>query len=238
MKAVPEQRALLLDLQAIDTELSRLRRATAQRQQTNQVKELEAQRDDVQRAAVEAEIAESDLKRGIDRAETEIERVRARLARDREMANSGASAKVQRELEHELGSLERRLTELEDAELEMLAEQERIAARLVRLQERAGEIAGLVSDARVDYEAVADDSRSKTGRLTEQRSALTARLDPALVERYERIRRDTPVAAAQLVGTQCGGCRLELPPGDLDALRSAPEDEIRYCEECGCILLP
>ncbi|MDR3202861.1 MAG: C4-type zinc ribbon domain-containing protein, partial [Bifidobacteriaceae bacterium] len=45
------------------------------------------------------------------------------------------------------------------------------------------------------------------------------------------------VGAAALRGATCGGCRLELNPHDLQAIRVAAEDEVVRCEECGRILV-
>jgi len=46
-----------------------------------------------------------------------------------------------------------------------------------------------------------------------------------------------PVGAAALRGRRCEGCRLELNPLDLDAIRAKGEDQVVRCEECGRILV-
>ena len=36
---------------------------------------------------------------------------------------------------------------------------------------------------------------------------------------------------------RCEGCRLELPPTEVAALKAAAEDEVLRCEECRCVLV-
>ena len=54
---------------------------------------------------------------------------------------------------------------------------------------------------------------------------------------YDRIRAHSGTGAAPLLQRRCGGCRLELNVVDLGRFRSAAEDEVLRCEECGRILV-
>ena len=45
------------------------------------------------------------------------------------------------------------------------------------------------------------------------------------------------VAAAELVGNQCGACRVELDRVAFNAARAAPVDTVVRCENCGAILV-
>ena len=45
------------------------------------------------------------------------------------------------------------------------------------------------------------------------------------------------VGAARLYQRRCEGCRLELPPSDINRIRAAAENEVVRCEECGRILV-
>jgi predicted nucleic acid-binding Zn-ribbon protein len=59
-----------------------------------------------------------------------------------------------------------------------------------------------------------------------------------LLALYERIRADQAgVGAAHLQRGRCGGCRLELPPSEIEQLRKAPANEVIRCEECRRILV-
>ena len=70
------------------------------------------------------------------------------------------------------------------------------------------------------------------------RSELTSDTSPALLEIYERIRKQSGnIAVAQLNGMTCKGCHLDLPAVEVDRLKKLPPDELVNCEECGCILV-
>ena len=70
------------------------------------------------------------------------------------------------------------------------------------------------------------------------RSELASNTSPALLEVYERIRKQSGnIAIAELNGMTCKGCHLDLPAVEVDRLKKLPPDELVNCEECGCILV-
>ena len=71
-----------------------------------------------------------------------------------------------------------------------------------------------------------------------ERSELALDTSPALLEIYEKIRKQSGnIAVAQLNGMTCKGCHLDLPAVEVDRLKKLPPDELVNCEECGCILV-
>jgi predicted nucleic acid-binding Zn-ribbon protein len=65
-----------------------------------------------------------------------------------------------------------------------------------------------------------------------------AGIPAALLALYEKIREQSDgVGAARLYQRRCEGCRLSVPPNDLNTIRSAPLDEVIRCEECRRILV-
>ncbi|MBF82163.1 MAG: hypothetical protein CL522_01970 [Actinobacteria bacterium] len=70
------------------------------------------------------------------------------------------------------------------------------------------------------------------------RSDLASNTSPALLEIYEKIRKQSGnIGVAQLNGMTCKGCHLDLPAVEVDRLKKLPPDELVNCEECGCILV-
>lgn len=237
MKATVEQQQALLALQEVDSQLARVKHRIASRPLAGKVRELSDQLADIQRELVGVQTNSDDLQRAVNRSEDELDRVRKRLQRDRELADQGASARVQRELEHELSSLSRRISDLEDAELEMLSQQEDLVAKVNRLQELDVQLREELDRSRAQQQEESDVASQELAELTAQRSQMADGIAGELLRRYETIRADTPIAVALLAGSQCGGCRLELPPLEVTQLRSAPEDELLTCDECGCLLI-
>lgn len=237
MKASPEQQQRLLNLQRIDSELARVRRKAQSQALNAQVQQLSDELVALQRDIVQAQTGGADLQRAVNKSEDELERVRKRLQRDRELVDQGASARAQRELEHELASLARRVSDLEDAELEMLGQQEQLAQKVTELQALEEKLNERLAQSRTEQQGAATESSTRTQELDRERVAATVGLDEALVRLYESIRHQTPVAVAELTGNQCGGCRLELPPLEVAQLLAAAPEEVITCDECGCILV-
>lgn len=189
---------------------------------------------------VAAEAIASDLQRDLARAEADVELVRERSRRDQELLDSGSigDPKQLQNLQHELGSLGRRQSDLEDVELEVM---ERVEGAQAAIATLIAERDGLVVDreplqAQVDeLSAQIDSERSEIGQ---QRVALAGALPADLMALYEKIRADQGgVGAAHLHRGQCGGCRLQLPPQELERVRAAAPTEVIRCEECRRILV-
>ena len=125
MKAEPSAQRRLLDLAAVDAELSRAdhRRRTLPEQAA--VEEAERTLRAAQDAVVVAQTTLSDLDRDVAKLDREVEQVRTREVRDQQLlANGSVSAKQANDLQHELASLERRRAVLEEEQLEVMERQE------------------------------------------------------------------------------------------------------------------
>ena len=239
MKADPDAQRRLLELQAIDTALAQLahrRRTLPEHAELGRLAREIAVLDD---ARIKAQVTVDDLDRDIARLEKDTEQVRARKSRDQARLDAGTGpAKELEALQHELGSLARRQSELEDAELELMEQRETAEATLTGAQSRLAAVR-----ARQDAAQTArDEALRQIAQDEEFRSAgrrpLVADLPAELVALYERIREASGgVGAALLRAGRCEGCRLELSGVDRAALRAAPPDEVVRCEECRRILV-
>ena len=139
---------------------------------------------------------------------------------------------------HELASLERRIGDLEDDEIEVMERLEEAQARLDSLTSQAAatdrRLADLV-DARDTKTAEFD---AQIAGLATQREPLATDLPADLTALYDRLRSaKAGIGAAELRARQCGGCRLSLDPAELAIIKAAPEDEVVRCEECQRILV-
>ena len=239
MNADPAAQRRLLDLAAVDAELTRAahrRRSLPELAEIEQVeKDWLAGRDSL----VAAETAASDLDREIRKLEAEIDQVRAREDRDRGLLDSGSisSSKQLEDLQHELATLQRRQTVLEDDLLEVMERREATGADIDR--GRAA-LAGIeqrrLDAARRRDEAVADLESTEQHRQQE-RHTLVGGLPAELVALYERIRAQRGTGAALLQQQRCGACQLELDRTAIGRLREAAPDEVLRCEECGVLLV-
>ncbi|MFZ8910704.1 MAG: zinc ribbon domain-containing protein [Candidatus Nanopelagicales bacterium] len=228
----------LLEVQRHDLEIDRTRHRRATLAEAARVSELEASArtldDDITRAAVEV----SDLEAEQRKADADVDLVRQRAAKDRELLETINDAKQLSNLQHELESLARRQSELEDVELEVMerldAAQKSHADLLSRREVLAGELETARSALDNALADLADDERI----ATQARSSAADGLPTDLLALYDKLRADNGgIGAAALHRGRCEGCRIELTPVDLGRIREAPETEVIRCEECRRILV-
>lgn len=173
------------------------------------------------------------------KADRDVEQVKARRVRDRERMDQGliTNPKDLERMQHELTSLERRITALEDEELEVMERHEAAQTEATVAVRARDDHAARLGELRSARDAkLAAISEERDG-VVQGRPAIVADLSAELLALYDRIRAHSGTGAAPLQQRRCGGCRLEVNAVDLGRFRTAAEDEVLRCEECGRILV-
>jgi predicted nucleic acid-binding Zn-ribbon protein len=240
LKADAFSQLKLLDVQELDSRVDQLRHQLDTLPETAELRRLVAERAEVDGRARDARIEVDDLTLAQKKADADVEQVKGRRTRDRDRMDRGlvTNPKDLERMQQELVSLERRISDLEDAELEVMerletaqVEQDRLTARLAEIDEQMG---GL-SRAR---DAKAREIDSAAAAATEERKVTVQGVPADLLALYERIRAQKGgVGAAALRQRRCTGCSLQLNAADLGTIAAAPTDEVLRCEECGRILV-
>jgi len=172
-------------------------------------------------AASEREAADIDVK--IRRLESQLKTV---------IAPREAEA-----LQHEIATLSGERGECDDRGLAALEEAEKSGDEHVR---KSAELAAsrsalevAVSELRIAQEVI----QTEINQLASRRATTAAEAPPSLLDRYEtRRKQSSRVAIAELLGSACGGCHLDLSQAERDQLRRLLDDEIPECPHCGCML--
>jgi predicted nucleic acid-binding Zn-ribbon protein len=138
---------------------------------------------------------------------------------------------------HELASLDRRISDLEDAELEVMERLEEAQAALDRATRSLAETESGLETASRSRDEKATAIHEDLAKTAAQRGHAVEGMPEDLMSLYERIRTQKGVGAAALRARQCGGCRLTLNAADLAVIAKAPSDEVVRCEECSRILV-
>jgi predicted nucleic acid-binding Zn-ribbon protein len=238
VKADPEAQRRLLELQAIDTSLAQLGHRRRNLPELAELDRLARELSALDGERVRAQVSVDDLDRDIARLERDIEQVRARADKDRARLDAGSSpAREQEALQHELATLARRQSELEDAELELMEQRETAQAELDRVVARLAEVRGVRDETEQRRDAALTEIDADHSTRTAARTPLVASLDTDLVKLYEKVREATGMGAALLRGGRCEGCRLELSGSERARVRAAAADEVVRCDECGRILV-
>ncbi len=230
----------LLKVQDLDTTIDQLRR----RKETLPAREALTAAT-AERAALEADVTElrglvTDLAGRQAALEDQIAQTATRRHNLEARMESGAVSDPRdlQAVDHEVHHLADRQSQFEDAELELVAEQEPLdealaanVASAAALDVRAGELRAEIDEA----EAAIDAEVASAGR---ERADLAAGLPEELSARYESLRAKLGgVGAARLVGDHCDGCHLTLPSVEVDRIRHLPADQFATCDQCGRILV-
>ena len=198
------------------------------------------ERTEVEGQVRDAQIAVDDLTREQKKADQDVEQVKARRTRDQDRMDKGlvTSPKDLERMQQELVSLSRRISELEDTELEVMEQLETAQADRARLTERLAAIEARTTELTVSRDATAGDVTREAGQVTDQRKVVADGVPADLLALYEKVRAQKGgVGAAALRARRCGGCSLELTAADLGTIAKAPLDEVLRCEECNRILV-
>lgn len=239
MQAAATAQLRLLALQSIDTAIAQLQHRRRSLPELAQIAAKQQARRRQGEQLIAANTAVSDLELDVAKAEADLVPVRERLERDQQRVNSGAvtDPKQLNALLDEIAHLKRRISDLEDVELELMesldeastARDEVVAAR----SEGEAELRALLTS-RDEQLGVIDGELAE--RNTE-RAGIAAELPAGLVDLYDRIRAKSGSGAAALVRRRCSGCQLEATAADLNRYRTAAPDEVLRCEECNRILV-
>jgi len=230
----------LLDLQTIDSALAQLGHRRKTLPEHAEIKALHAAVATTSADLVAAETAVRDLEAEQDRAEAELQPVRERLTRNQTRIADGtiADPKALSSMVEEVAHLQRRISDLEDAELELMERLESATATLEGLRTRAGDLEQQLADAvaRRDQAMAALDAEVDKQRA--ERAELSPLLPADLLALYDKIGNShNGVGAAELRQRRCTGCQLEVNTADLGVFAAAADDDVLRCEECSRILI-
>ena len=239
MNAESARQLRLLDLQAIDTRLDQLAHARTHLPQLAELADLEGKARLIDDQLVRSRTELDDVQREVAKAEADVQLVRDRAARDRARLDAGTgTAKDLQAIQHELTSLARRQSELEDIELEVMERAEAAESDVAELERGRGELTERITALEVARDEALARLDGEAADIGAPRPTVVDEVGADLVILYEKIRAaNGGTGAAALRQRRCGGCQLELNPVEIQRIRSAPEDEVLRCEECRRILV-
>lgn len=240
IQASKDAQLLLLQVQALDSAVLQLTHRRRTLPELGELKRLAVEVEELDDALVAAQTAVSDLEADQARAETDLEPVRERLVRIQKRIADGTvpDPKALNSMVEEVEHLKKRISDLEDAELEVMEALEEATATRDRRQEEVAVLAERqqVLVGRRDEQLAVIDNEITAAR--QDRAALASQLPADLLTLYTRIAgTHDGVGAAELVQRRCTGCRLEVNAAELRAFAAASEAEVLRCEECSRILV-
>jgi hypothetical protein len=229
----------LLDLQALDTRLDQIAHRKATLPEMAELRVLDAEISAVNDDLVRARTALQDVQREITKADTDVQLVRERSIRNQARMDAGqGTAKDMQALQHEVESLARRQSALEDIELEVMERAEGLAADVRRLEAASAEMTVRADGLKAACDKATAELDAEVEQIVRSRADIVVGVGDDLVALYEKIRASSDgVGAAALRKRRCEGCNLELNQGEINRFTAAAPDEVLRCEECRRILI-
>ena len=229
----------LLDLQEADTFLAQLSHRRKTMPELRAIEEREERGAALHNDVVDVETRLADIAGEQRRLENEVEAVRTRAARDEQrLQTGGLPAKDLAGLQHELTTLARRQSTLEDELLEVMERREQDDAVLAALMARRTVLEREQTELASARDAAFAEIDAASAERAIQRAATSTELPEDLLAIYERARaHGGGIGAAMLRQRRCEGCRIELSASELGAVRKADPDAVVRCDNCGRILV-
>lgn len=237
MKATPENQRTLLEIAELDRRLQQAERARTQPAQGARINELAGVRR--QQVAELTSLAGmlDDARAQLGRLESDVSLATQRRDRDGERLAVATDPKQAQALESEIDSLSRRISQLEDSELEAMGRveeaQSAVDTQQALIDQTQAEGAALTAAAKAEMAAAATEGE----HLARDRAALAGTVSPDLLAEFERRSARGGVGVGMLRGGVCEGCRMLLAGTDLTEIRRAAADEVLFCPECSAILV-
>jgi uncharacterized protein len=177
-----------------------------------------------------------DLELELRRSEGDLKLVENRIAKDNQLLSATSSSKDAQGIEHELATLAKRKSELEDAELGIMEELDKVRADLSAAESAKSSAEAELGALREALSLKTSTLDSERAELTSKRVALVGLIDPELAVAYQR-KADRAVAVGRLSGRECGACRISITATNLEEIVALPADEIAECPNCQAYLV-
>jgi uncharacterized protein len=230
----------LLEIQHVDARVTQARHQRANLAEHAELAVLSQKRGELDNQVRDARVIVDDLTAEQTKADHDVEQVKSRRKRDQDRIEQGliTNPKDLEKMQHELVSLERRISVLEDEELDIM---ERLEEAQKALDSLVAQLAAVDERGRALVVARDEQVASIDATIIEcaaERNVLIAEQPADLMALYDRLREAKGgVGAAELRMRQCAGCRLTLDNLELAKIKSTPSNEVIRCEECQRILV-
>ncbi len=138
-------------------------------------------------------------------------------------------------LGHEIERYENEIRKIEDDELELMDQADKVKLQLAAEEKKAATAKDSISRQLVDLDEKSKTLESRLQGLSKERAELATRIDEDLLNRFDRLFKSKGDAAVVALEHEvCTGCHMKVTTAT--AMRVKAGKEIVSCEQCGRIL--
>ncbi|MBF0697787.1 MULTISPECIES: zinc ribbon domain-containing protein [Actinomyces] len=239
MSAPIAQQRLLIELQALDSRLARLRHERTHLPVLARIEATIERLTANKRQAVMADAALVQAKEAATRREDEVNQVVRRSEALRERLLSGQdAARDLTAIQHEIDHLGVRQGVLEEAQIAAMEELDQAQAAVEGLARQEQEIRAAGRELTAERDAHFARLDEEISSVEDQRADLAGSIDPGLLEDYDAVRARTGgLGAVALHGRRIEGGSLEISPQEMARIMAAPPEAVLHAEENDVIIV-
>ena len=136
---------------------------------------------------------------------------------------------------HEIERYQTEISKIEDDELELMVEADKIKADLAEEEKKAAAVKESIARQTADLDEKSKALKSRLEELTKERADLAGKIDEDVLTRFERLFNSKGDAAVVAIEHGvCTGCHMKVTTATAAEARAGKE--IVSCENCGRIL--
>lgn len=237
LKASPDDQALLLDLQALDTKLAQLDHKSKTLPQHAVLAALTAELAGVKATVLERNGAKEDVEIELKRLESDVEVVEARIKRDTERLEASSSVKDVAALEQELTALRKRRDDLEEIELTVMERLEVAEASLAASNEQLSTLEARKAEVEAELASHLALLSDESKHTAANRQTIEAKVPADLLALYTKQRDRYGFGASLLRFGVSSANGVKLLENDLQSIRAAAPDDVLICPSSDAILV-
>ncbi|MGV8881175.1 MAG: zinc ribbon domain-containing protein [Rhodoglobus sp.] len=237
LKASPQDQALLLDLQALDTKLAQLAHRAKSIPELAELSALNAQAVARRQILAERRGLSENVQLELSRIESDVKIVEARIARDSERLQGSSSVKDVAALEQELAALRKRLNDLEEIELTVMERLEESQAAIAETVAELDTISSRISEVEAARDAQLVVVNAERETADAGRRSIEVKVPADLLALYEKQRSRYGTGASLLRGGVSLASGVKLLENEMQAIRAAAPDEVIMCASSEAILV-
>jgi predicted nucleic acid-binding Zn-ribbon protein len=141
-------------------------------------------------------------------------------------------------LQHEIETVRTERSANDDKELQLLETSENLELQLRLTVEQINELSAAVASATATLNQALKICEDEKKSLEAKRHAVASAIEIKLIKLYDVKRtKRTTAAVADLHGSKCQSCHLDLSVVELSALKKLGVEEFAECPNCDCYLV-
>jgi predicted nucleic acid-binding Zn-ribbon protein len=236
MKLDKASQSALLRLGEVDLEIAHIKQEITKHIESQELVDLRAKQSELAGALIASRTILENYESAQRRADDDLHLVEERIRKDRERLSQSSSPKDVIGLQSEIDSLVRRKSDLEDAELELLAELEQAKAAMDVVASEKNSNTAMLEALQESIQEKIDELKTKGRKLTADREILVSKISEEVLKKYTALSA-RQVAVGKIENRSCTSCRMGLTANVIDNINDLVEDELGVCPECQAFIV-